>query len=93
MPGALLKPQSQSFYSSPPANEWCKSASDPKSGQDGMMIVMASSRISCLGAHMGEVVQFIPKREVERARLIQEARAIYQRIFPTEGPASSQSRT
>jgi hypothetical protein len=57
------------------------------------MLVMASSRISSLGAHMGEVVQFMPKREVERARLIQEARAIYERIFPTEGPASSQSRT
>jgi hypothetical protein len=54
--------------------------------QDGMMVVMASSRISSLGAHMGEVVQFIPKREVERARLIQEARAIYERIFPTVGP-------
>jgi hypothetical protein len=50
------------------------------------MVVMASSRISSLGAHMGEVVQFIPKREVERARLIQEARAIYERIFPTVGP-------
>ena len=35
---------------------------------------------------MGEVVQFMPKREVERARLIQEARAIYERIFPTERP-------
>jgi hypothetical protein len=58
-----------------------------------MTFVMASSRISCLGAHMGEVVQFIAKREVERARLIEEARAIYERIFPTEGPAGLQSRT
>jgi hypothetical protein len=33
---------------------------------------------------MGEVVQFIPKRDLERARLIQEARAIYERIFPTQ---------
>jgi hypothetical protein len=33
---------------------------------------------------MGEVVQFIPKRDLDRARLIQEARAIYERIFPTE---------
>jgi hypothetical protein len=41
---------------------------------------------------MGEVVQFIPKRDLERARLIQEARAIYDRIFPSEVPASSQSR-
>ena len=33
---------------------------------------------------MGEVVQFIPKRELERARLVREARAIYESIFPTE---------
>jgi hypothetical protein len=33
---------------------------------------------------MGEVVQFISKRDLDRARLIQEARAIYERIFPTE---------
>ena len=35
---------------------------------------------------MGEVVQFIPKRDLERARLIQEARAIYESIFPSETP-------
>jgi hypothetical protein len=40
---------------------------------------------------MGEVVQFIPKRDLERARLIQEARAIYEGIFPTEkGPTGLQ---
>jgi hypothetical protein len=35
---------------------------------------------------MGEVVQFIPKSDSnqEAARLIQEARAIYEAIFPTE---------
>jgi hypothetical protein len=33
---------------------------------------------------MGEVVRFIPKSELERGRLIQEARAIYESIFPTE---------
>jgi len=32
---------------------------------------------------MGEVVQFIPERDRDRARLIQEARAIYEGIFPT----------
>ena len=38
---------------------------------------------------MGEVVRFVPKPELERARLIREARAIYESIFPTEkGPAS-----
>ena len=31
---------------------------------------------------MGEVIQFISKSERERIRLIQEARAIYDSIFP-----------
>lgn len=31
---------------------------------------------------MGEVVRFVSKAELERARLIREARAIYERIFP-----------
>ena len=39
------------------------------------------------GARMGEVVAFIPKSERERARLIREARAIYEAIFPTQLPA------
>jgi hypothetical protein len=33
-------------------------------------------------------VRFIPKSELERARLIEEARARYESIFPTKGPAS-----
>jgi hypothetical protein len=40
---------------------------------------------------MGEVIQFIPKSELERARLIREARAMYESIFPTEkGPVGQQ---
>jgi hypothetical protein len=35
---------------------------------------------------MGEIVQFIPKSERERARLIREARAIYESIFPSAEP-------
>ena len=31
---------------------------------------------------MSEVIRFIPKAERERARLIREARAIYDSIFP-----------
>jgi len=31
---------------------------------------------------MGEVIQFVSKSERERARLIREARAIYDSIFP-----------
>ena len=37
---------------------------------------------------MGEVVQFIPRSERERARLIREARAIYDGIFPPADPLS-----
>jgi hypothetical protein len=49
-------------------------------------------RMSCLGEQMGEVVQFIPKSAPDRVkdRLIQEARAIYESIFPTETPAREQ---
>ena len=46
-----------------------------------------------LGAHvMGDVIQFIPKATLERARLIREARAIYESIFPTERSAAGQQR-
>ena len=31
---------------------------------------------------MGEVIRFVPKSERERARLIREARAIYDSVFP-----------
>jgi hypothetical protein len=31
---------------------------------------------------MGEVIRFVPKSERVRARLIREARAIYDSIFP-----------
>ena len=41
---------------------------------------------------MGEVVQFISKRNLERARLIQEARAIYESVFPTEKSAAGEQR-
>lgn len=32
--------------------------------------------------NMGEVVRFVPKSDLERARLIRQARAIYDSIFP-----------
>lgn len=35
---------------------------------------------------MGEVIRFVPKSERERARLIREARAIYDSIFPPADP-------
>ena len=39
---------------------------------------------------MGDVVRFIPKSELERARLIREARAKYESIFPTEKGSARQ---
>jgi hypothetical protein len=47
--------------------------------------VMQSQQTSA-GEHVGEIVQFIPKSELERARLIREARAIYDSIFPPSAP-------
>jgi len=41
---------------------------------------------------MGEVIRFIPRSERERARLIREARAIYDSIFPPADPASEQDK-
>ncbi len=39
---------------------------------------------------MGEVIRFVPKSERERARLIREARATYDIIFPPAHPVSEQ---
>ena len=40
---------------------------------------------------MGEVIGFIPKSERERIRLIREARAIYDSIFPSAASVTEQS--
>ena len=40
---------------------------------------------------MGEIIRFIPKSELERARLIREARANYERIFPSDHASGDQS--
>jgi hypothetical protein len=37
---------------------------------------------------MGEVIRFVPKSERERARLIRQAGAIYDSIFPSANPVS-----
>jgi hypothetical protein len=38
---------------------------------------------------MGEVIGFVPKSELERTRLIREARAIYESIFPSDDVVGS----
>ena len=40
---------------------------------------------------MGQIIQFVSKSERERLRLIQEARAIYDSIFPPNDPTADQS--
>jgi hypothetical protein len=37
---------------------------------------------------MGEVIQFVSKSERERIRLIREARALYDGVFPSADPVS-----
>jgi hypothetical protein len=44
-------------------------------------------------AHIGELIRFIPKSELERTCLIREARAIYDSIFPPAEPVSEQRET
>jgi hypothetical protein len=39
---------------------------------------------------MGDVIRFISKAERERIRLIREARAIYDSVFPPADPAGAQ---
>ena len=39
---------------------------------------------------MGQVIRFISKSERERARLIREARATYESIFPPADPISGE---
>jgi hypothetical protein len=39
---------------------------------------------------MGNVIRFVPKSERERARLVREARAIYDSVFPPADPVSEQ---
>jgi hypothetical protein len=39
---------------------------------------------------MGEVIRFIPKAERERIRLIREARAMYDSVFPPTNSVNEQ---
>jgi hypothetical protein len=39
---------------------------------------------------MGEIIRFVPKSERERARLIREARGIYDKIFPPGDPVGEE---
>ena len=43
-----------------------------------------------VGFGPGELIRFAPKSERERARLIREARAMYDSIFPPADPVTAQ---
>jgi hypothetical protein len=94
--GALFArvPQSQIFYSSPPANgvQICEGPQISKRTGIGWRCSHTLLGIlpNFLPLHMDEVVRFIPKSDLERARLIREARAIYESIFPSADLASEQ---
>jgi len=41
---------------------------------------------------MGDVIRFVSRSERERARLIKEARAIYDSVFPPADPVGEQDK-
>jgi hypothetical protein len=59
-------------------------------------LTMPGTMFACVGRKpspgmerlLSEVVRFISKSDLERARLIREARAIYESIFPSATPVS-----
>ncbi|HTO63744.1 MAG TPA: hypothetical protein VMM15_21090 [Bradyrhizobium sp.] len=56
-----------------------------------MMTVISSLAASRRwSTQMGEVIRFVAKSELERIRLIREARAIYDSIFPPGDAAGEQ---
>jgi hypothetical protein len=53
--------------------------------QDQLLV----ERFPTLESPMGEVIRFVSKSDLERARLIQAARAIYESIFPSDHAVGS----
>ena len=81
----LFTRQSQAFYPCVPAVRGANRSRAPQSTWHDECDLKAEG-ISSLGLEraMGEVIRFVPKSELERARLIREARAIYDGIFPPD---------
>jgi hypothetical protein len=51
-----------------------------------IIIIQKRTRFPKIGVNMGEVIRFVPKSERERTRLVREARAMYDSIFPSADP-------
>jgi hypothetical protein len=54
------------------------------------MIIERQSPFNYVWSQHGQSTRFVPKSERERARLIREARAIYDSIFPSADAVSEQ---
>jgi hypothetical protein len=76
---------SQAFYGFVTTGTASKSKLAPYITMKGCL---SSKPVLRIGVHMGEVIRFVPKAERERARLVREARAIYDSIFPPDEPLS-----
>ena len=61
-----------------------------KSGVTMSAYIAGMTLASVQERNMGEVVQFVSKADLERARLIREAREIYESIFPAEAVAGAE---
>jgi hypothetical protein len=85
----LTPGQSRAFIPSSPLQDFAVAL-----GFQFKMEWLSSSHVppfpKMFGANMGEVIRFIPKSDRERARLVREARARYDSIFPPADPAREQ---
>jgi hypothetical protein len=61
-----------------------------KPGWHDIRFLYQTQIVHSLERALSEVVRFISKSDLERARLIREARAIYESIFPPATPVSEQ---
>jgi hypothetical protein len=85
MLGCLTLGQSRAFIPSSPLQDFKVAV-----GFQFKMEWLSPSHAPPFGANMGEVIRFIPKSERERARLVREARARYDSIFPPADLAREQ---
>jgi hypothetical protein len=86
-----------SFLSPSNCRRGCKPAQQPKRisrvtawNDIRHFIANVAPRHRIWRTNMGEVIRFVSKAELERARLIQEARARYDSIFPPADSGSQQ---
>lgn len=77
-------PWSQAFYSFGDNRRRCTPVFDFRyvGCRHSQLIVIPTDTVRNQEHPVGEVVRFVSKAEIERMRLIREARAIYDSVFP-----------